>query len=149
MFVIVLTAAAIGETTHSAMVLRACLTFIAMQSCLAYGSAGIAKARSMVWRSGSAIRRVLRTRSVGAPLGARVFDRSPIAARAACWGVIVLECGMPFSVLLPQPFMLAALGLGLVLHVSIAIVMGLGGFLWVFAATYPAIMWLNGAIRGR
>lgn len=149
MNIIVLTAAAMGEAAQSVLSLRACMIFIVLQSCLAYGSAGVAKARSVVWRSGSAIQRILRTREVGLVAGARFFDRSPLAARLACWGVIVLECGIPFSVFLPQPFLFAVLVLGLAMHVSVAIVMGLGGFLWVFAATYPAIVWLNASMRGQ
>ena len=48
---------------------------------------------------------------------------------------------------MPRPLALAVLAAALVFHAGNAAIMGLNTFVWAFAATYPAILWLHAAVR--
>ena len=112
--------------------------FIAFQSVLAYVSAGIAKVISTQWRSGSAVRDIVNTRTYGNRLAVQVFDRWPALKPIACWGVILFECSFPLALLSPK-LAIAYFAFGAAMHLGIAAAMGLNNFLWAFIATYPAI----------
>jgi hypothetical protein len=142
----VLIVVAIGSGCQSSLVKNGCLIFLAAESGLAYAVAGIVKLRSRSWRSGAAMQMVMRSRCFGHPVIAKAFDRHSWAAVVTGWAVIIFECSMPVSPFLPRSYLLAMFGIGLAFHLGIAVVMGLGSFLWAFSSTYPAILWLNGLL---
>lgn len=125
-----------GNTTLAAAV----AWFLALQVTLAYFTAGVVKVRERGWRDGSLLAGVLGTEFYG-HAGLAHLLRRPAVARAAIWGVIVFELGFPLIFLLPPAGVAVLLGVGLLFHVTLAFAMGLNGFVWSFAAVYPAIYW--------
>jgi uncharacterized membrane protein (DUF485 family) len=63
-------------------------------------------------------------------------------ARAATLAVLAWECAFPLVLVLPAPFAYVMLALGVLFHVTNAVVMGLNTFVWSFVATYPAVIWV-------
>ena len=122
--------------------------FLAVQVMLAYFTSGVVKALAPRWRSGEAFRIVLMSENYGCrPLG-NLVTKWPSLGQISGWSVILFELGFPFVVLLgPRPALLLLI-LGLGFHFGVAAAMGLNGFVWSFAATYPAVFWLSTKIHG-
>jgi hypothetical protein len=64
--------------------------------------------------------------------------------------VCILGCGvafggscLAFSPILPPAIAQVLLDFGLILHLTIAGVLGLNTFFWSFTATFPAILWTS------
>jgi len=122
---------------------EACLWFIALQSSFSYGIAGAAKAVSPVWRDGTAIRDIFRTRIFGQrQVFALVKDR-PRLARALGLVTIVGETAFPLVLLTRPRTSRIILGVGGSFHIGNAFVMGLNRFVWAFLGTYPAVEYCN------
>ncbi|OZM72625.1 hypothetical protein CFN78_13370 [Amycolatopsis antarctica] len=129
---------------------QACLWFIAAQSCLSYGIAGAAKAISPVWRDGSAVRDIFRTKMFGHKLAFSVLRDRPRMARALGQVTIVGETLFPLVLVAPKPIARALIGVGAGFHVGNAVGMGLNRFVWAFLGTYPAIIYCSRALgRGK
>ncbi|SFB48000.1 hypothetical protein SAMN05216266_11382 [Amycolatopsis marina] len=122
---------------------RACLWFIAAQSCLSYGIAGAAKLISPVWRDGTAVRDIFRTRMFGHRLAFSVLRDRPKLARVLGQVTIAGEMLFPLVLVSPRPVARALLGVGAGFHVSNAVFMGLNRFVWAFLGTYPAIVYCS------
>jgi hypothetical protein len=119
------------------------LWFIALQSCLSYFAAGIAKLISPKWRSGEAVYAILNTGSYGVEfLGQFLASRTKVKLLLS-WTVIAMEILFPLVLILPSPFQWLFLGWGFSFHLANAIFMGLNTFLWAFVATYPAILFVS------
>lgn len=120
----------------------ACIGFLTFQACLAYGTAGWAKLPMPGWRDGTYLTAILSTEVYGTPAIGRFLAAHPMLARAATLGVLAWECTFPLALVLPAPFAYTMLALGLVFHATNAVVMRLNTFVWSFAATYPAVIWV-------
>jgi hypothetical protein len=125
------------------------LVFIAGQLLLSYEVSGLAKLISKEWRSGVAIQGILSTYTYGTRFTRNIFCRSLRLSQAIAWSVILLECLLPFSVLGNQTVFLTGVALGLAMHLSIAVVMGLNDFVWSFAAAYPSLFYLYLEVMGK
>ena len=123
------------------------LYFIGAQACLAYVTAGIAKLASREWRRGFAVRGVLSTRSYGSRSLARIVQKSGKISLLLCWVTIAFETAFLLAPLLPQKFLIILLIVAGLFHASVAYAMGFNRFFWSFLATYPAILFLNQAVR--
>ena len=123
------------------------LWFIALQACLSYTTAGIAKLVSPIWRNGEAIFRIFNTGTYGLSPVARLLERRRWLNRLLCWTVIGMETLFPLCLILPSPWNWVFLGWGFLFHLQCAIVMGLNSFLWAFVATYPAILLASTTVR--
>lgn len=146
---IVLIASSIGLTfSFTASVQRAAAVFIALQSCLAYFAAGMAKLLSPLWRSGDAVRAIVNTHTHGSQGLVALLSKHSGLARMLNWGLIGAELTFPMVLIVPKEICIAILGLGLFFHLSNAVVMGLNNFVWAFLATYPCIYYLRYAIGG-
>lgn len=119
------------------------LWFIGLQVALSYLVSGVAKLQSPEWRRGLAIRGILSTYTYGTGATRRVVTRSRVLSLPLAWSVILVEIALPFGLLLPPRGVLLTIAIGLALHVSIAIVMGLNDFVWSFAAAYPAFYFVG------
>jgi hypothetical protein len=134
---------------HStALVLKLGLGFIALQACLSYATAGIAKLLSAQWRGGEAIFRIFNTAAYGIGPVARFLGRHPGFGRLLCWSVIVIECLFPLCLFLPEPWNWTFLVWGALFHLQCAVIMGLNSFLWAFLATYPALLFVSSTLTG-
>lgn len=122
------------------------LAFIALTSLASYATAGLTKIGVSTWRDGTALRQLLANDMFGDAKLAALFDAHPIFARWSCRAFLALECALPFALITPAPITWALLAAGAVFHLAVAVTMGLGNFFWAFAATYPAILWLNAAL---
>ena len=125
----------------------ACLVFIALQASSAYIVAGSCKLGHLTWRDGSCLRALLTTGCwSNARMAAWMRDREALSMVV---GRLVLGAEILFPLVLIAPADLAAgaLLLGVLFHVVLAFVMGLNTFVWMFPATYPAIMFTNILLR--
>jgi hypothetical protein len=121
--------------------------FLALQSCLAYFTSGVAKLASRGWREGTAVFQVLNTASFGRRGVARLLANVPWAARLLSWSVIAFESAFPLAVVTGRHGALLFLAGGILMHVGIAYCMGLGSFVWAFVATYPAVFYVADTVR--
>lgn len=141
---IVLVACAIGLTPGLKPVVGvAAVWFIALQSCLAYATAGIAKLVSREWRSGEAALLVFRTSSYGTRWIRYAMSRYHFLPMVMCFAVIAGECLLPVMVFLGGPFLLVALAWGVSFHVAVVAVMRLNTFVLAFPATYFALYFVG------
>ena len=118
---------------------KAAAWFIGAQLVLSYFVAGIAKLGGPTWRNGSGLVAVLGTTAYGVPGLRRLLISAPGRGIAfiASWIVIVFEVTFPLTLVIPGKFVLAYFSMGLLFHLSVAIVMGLNTFLPAFLAAYP------------
>jgi hypothetical protein len=128
-------------------ILQVGLWFIALQACLAYATAGLAKLRSPTWRLGEALPQVFDTRTYGLAAVGQLLTRQRCLRRPLCWSVIAMETLFPLCLVLPTPWGWAFLAWGVLFHVLCAVIMGFNMFLWAFLATYPAILYVSGVLR--
>jgi hypothetical protein len=125
------------------------LAFVAMQACLAYLTAGVAKAVSPAWRQGTAVTGILSTRAYGSRGISALVSRSQSLGFLLDWTTIGYEVLFPAAVIAGGWVLLAWLVAGLTFHVAIAVSMGLHMFIWTFGATYPAVLFFSWHILGR
>ena len=127
----------------STFLLQVGLWFIALQACLSYSAAGIAKLVSEQWRSGEAIYRIFNTGTYGMKSVARFLENRKGFCVLLCWSVIIIETLFPLCLVLPEPWNWTFLVWGALFHLQCAVIMGLNSFLWAFVATYPAIIYVS------
>ena len=120
---------------------------LAAYAALAYVTAGVTKLAEPTWRSGVALAWVVNLEGFGAAWAAELLGPRPRLRRALSWTVMLAEVGAPLAILLPAPGIVGALAAGLVFHGSLAACMGLNTFVWAFAATYPAVLFVWAALR--
>lgn len=123
------------------------LWFIAAQSCLSYSAAGIAKLVSPIWRSGNAISNIFNTVSFGSYLMSKFLSRYAIISYILSWIVILFETCFPLCLVTPVAVTFFILFCGFIFHLINAMAMGLNSFLWIFIATYPAIIYTSSSIK--
>ena len=121
-------------------VAQASLWFIAIQGCLSYFVAGIAKVISPVWRSGEAVRRILGTRTYGTSRSASLVSGRDGVCVALSWLLMLFECSFPLALAFGKTGFTVFAVLGFFFHITNAVTMGLNTFVWAFVATYPAIL---------
>jgi uncharacterized membrane protein (DUF485 family) len=128
-------------------VARASLWFIAIQGCLSYLVAGVAKLISPVWRNGEAVRRILGTRSYGSSKVAPLVANRRGVCIGLSWLLMLFECSFPLALAFGKTGFATFAVLGVIFHVTNALVMGLNTFVWAFVATYPAIFFCAMSFR--
>ncbi|WP_280362482.1 hypothetical protein [Nocardia wallacei] len=138
------TIAAAGALTAGGGVGRLLLAFLAGQLVLSYLIAGVAKVASPVWRNGSCLALILSTDSFGSPGLAAALRTRPALALLLAWGVIGFEVLFAGACALPGVPLWSFFAAGLVLHLTIAVTMGLVNFLFAFTAAYPALLYTVG-----
>ncbi|HLI07182.1 MAG TPA: hypothetical protein VKV40_11495 [Ktedonobacteraceae bacterium] len=147
MFVIIFSALALTYAFNTTVIFTACLWFLAIQSCLSYATAGIAKITSPIWRSGQALPAIMATRGFGYYSFSVWLRKHPRFTKVLTWGTMGLEMLFPLALLGPQWLTLVWLLCGFGFHISNAILMRLNRFIWAFAATYPAIWYCASTIH--
>ncbi len=136
---------AVGAIFPTARVIA--LGFIAFQTCLAYGVAGWAKAFRREWWNGLYAIGVSRTKTFGIPAFGEFLGRHRGLAAGLSSGMVLWELGFPIVLVAPLPVAMAFLAAGLSFHIANAFHMGLNTFVWAFASTYPALLFMLG-LRG-
>jgi hypothetical protein len=120
-----------------------CLWYLSLQLCLAYATAGVAKALGREWRRGSAIPDILATRSYGHAALAAWLRARPRLTRWVTYSVMAFECLFPLILTLGPSVAWFFVGMGFLFHIVNAYAMGLNRFLWAFPATYPAVLYCS------
>jgi uncharacterized membrane protein (DUF485 family) len=138
---IIYTGLAIASIAGTDVGRAAFLWFVALQACLAYCVAGLAKAGAKGWRDGSYLIGVCETRIYGHAGFAEYLSRRPQLAKVLSCTLIVWESSFPLVLLIPRSLALGVLGAGVLFHLTNGYFMGLNTFIWSFAATYPAIIY--------
>jgi hypothetical protein len=123
------------------------LLFLAAQALLAYLAAGAHKLRSRLWRSGARLAQIAQFGSYELPEIARGAIGTRRRAQLASWAVIAIELALPCAPFLPTPIFWTLLAAGFAFHTAIAVLMGLHGFWWAFAAAYPAIVFAHRLVQ--
>lgn len=120
------------------------LWFVSLQSCFSYFTAGYTKLLQKDWRKGNAILLILGYDSlIENKKLYSIFDRHKIYAIILCWITIIMECTFPIILIYGKPILYFYLIWGLLFHVLIAIVLRINLFVWVWLATYPALIFIS------
>jgi hypothetical protein len=119
------------------------LWFIVVQSLLSYASSGVSKLISEVWRSGRSLALIFDTAAYGAPQVSKWLSKAPALAFFGSWSVIILECCMPFVLVVPRAVMVVMLSVACSFHLGCAVTMGLNCFFWAFVSTFPMLYLFN------
>lgn len=115
--------------------------FIAMQLSISYIVAGVAKLISSQWRSGLALQGILSTYTYGTSLTKKFFINHKTLSMFFCWSVIIFEIAYPFVLFFYADIYF--ISIGILFHLSIAVIMGLNDFVWGFAAAYPSFYYVS------
>lgn len=128
--------------TH--LVTMAVFWFIALQACLSYLTAGIAKLFNTNWRHGEGFIHIVGSYNLVPLKGVGLFfSRHYQASKFINWWVIIFECFFPLVMVIGRPYCWIFLALGIIFHASIAICLRLGKFFWVWIATYPVLIFIT------
>lgn len=138
---IIYLALAVSSLSGVTFVRSAFLWFVALQSCLAYCVAGVAKARSKGWRDGDYLIDICYTHIYGHAGFADFLSCRRRLAKILARTLIVCESSFPLVLLMPAPIAVGVLAMGAIFHMANAYFMGLNTFFWSFLTTYPAILY--------
>ncbi|MFD1845833.1 alpha/beta fold hydrolase [Arthrobacter flavus] len=134
-------ATAVARLMPSARVVDATLWYIALQGVMSYAASGWVKLLGRPWRQGTALSGVMRTSTYGHDGAWRFLQKHPKFEHIATAGLLVFESAYPL-VYLAGPRVGALVSLSAMsFHVLNGVVMGLGRFVWGFAAFHPAILY--------
>ncbi len=117
----------------------AALWYGAMQAGLAYCAPGWLKLMGEQWRSGSALSRIIRTRTYGHPGLYAVMRRYPKATALMSHATVAWECLFPIVFVRQGRLIRPMLATGLGFHIVNGFAMGLGRFLTAFPSMYPML----------
>jgi hypothetical protein len=129
----------------AALLLAGCLVS-GGQLVICYHVAGTSKLLQSGWRDGSELQGVMGHAVWGTPWAAALV-RPRIASLAASWALMLGEALFLLALLLPQPWLMAALAAMFGFHIATAVVMRLTTFPWAFVAAYPAVLMLGRVVR--
>lgn len=143
MVMVVLAALSVAHLVPASNVAQqGAVLYVAAQAFMSYFIAGVAKAASVAWRDGSAMRSFVRTPHFAVPSRLAEMLATPTVARAASWIVIAFECAAPVALL--QPVACATyLAVALAFHLSNAWAFGLNRFVFAWAASWPALLYAS------
>lgn len=124
------------------VVTLASLWFVALQVCIAYLTAGIAKLMNADWRKGNGFKYMATSSElVAAPKINIYFEEHKTLARTINWLIIVFECTFSVGLFVPVTFWFFLAG-GIVLQIAIAFGLRMGKFFWIWIAAYPALIFI-------
>jgi hypothetical protein len=128
-----------SATGSRADVQVATILFIAAQVTLAYVTAGIAKLAGPEWRRGVAFRNIMGHHTYGSRFVYEMLGNFPLMSRLTSYALILFMVTFPVYFLLPRPWSMIYLVIGITFHLGISIAMRLNGFLTAFLSGYPAL----------
>ena len=121
--------------------------YLGVQVVLSYFISGQVKIANRDWRSGRALAEVFRFSAYPVSESLRRWADRPRPLWAAGWAVMLFEVAFPLA-LLDGRVLPVALGIAAAFHVANACLFGLNRFVWVWIASYPAILWLQDRATG-
>jgi hypothetical protein len=129
------------------LVWRSELFFLCGQLCLAYMTSGVIRIKERQWRDGSYLSLILRQRSYGNKWCWALGTRYPVTLRLTSLAILSFECLFPIALFLPREACWLFIGIGIIFHLSNAIVLGLNTFLWAYLALFPSFLFCNDLIQ--
>lgn len=136
----------IGELSGQPMLRAAGWLWIAGQLTIAYATSGFSKIRLAPWRDGIAVRGALSSYQYGHRFAHEILEYNVVAVTLS-WAVMLIEILFPLVLFAPVEVLCAALAVLLLLHILIAVFMGLNTYPWAFAAAYPSVLLLAQGIH--
>ncbi|MCG5443907.1 hypothetical protein NIE79_002051 [Micromonospora sp. NIE79] len=134
MLVIVLAGLGVLSLVPSPALSRWAAWLVAVNVCVAYWWSGVAKLRIRAWRHGRQIALAVNSPRFGSPWVAWRFLNHAKFTQLTAWGVMTLEVSCPVFFVLGGWPLLAWAFCAVLMHVGVALIMGLGRFLWAFGA---------------
>lgn len=119
--------------------------YMALQVVLSYFIAGWVKIVNPQWRQGRALQDVFLFSAYPVSEALRAWADRPRRLMAASWTVMVFELTFPFA-LATQPTLIAALAIAGVFHLANTYLFGLNRFFWIWAASWPSLLWLQARV---
>jgi len=142
-------AAALGRLLPAPRGRELALEALALQACIAYGTAGWVKLFHARWRDGTAFRSVLSTAAYGHPAVASWAAKFPRTAKAVALAVLTGECLFPLTLVLGRTASVPLTAGAACFHALTAGVMGLNRFATAFGSFLPAVHFAASSRRGR
>lgn len=118
------------------------LVFVATQATLSYLTAGVAKLRSPLWRTGTAPAAFAAVERYAVPSWVPAVLAIPGVSGVASFLLIAWQLSFPLSLLSPS-FCAASCAIGLGFHIMNFVVFGLQRFVVAWAMTYPAVWFVS------
>lgn len=119
--------------------------YLALQVVFSYFKAGWAKVVYPDWRSGQALRDVFVFSAYPVSEATREWAARPRLLWAMSWGVMLFELLFPLA-LLSRPMLFAGLAVAFGFHAATFVLFGFNRFVWVWAAGFPSVVWLQARI---
>ena len=126
---------------------KACLYYVAVQTCLSYFMAGMAKIRKKDWWTGKALSDFLKSEYYDVPERLRSLTKQRSLLVAVSWMILTFECVFPLSLCKPE-ICAIFIAFALVFHLGNVYAFGLNRFLFAWAAAYPALYFCSSAVWG-
>lgn len=115
------------------------LLFIVLQVYLSYFFAGYNKAKSPIWRKGNALIWVLNSDLFGnRNIQNFLINRGKLFNKVSCWMVIIFQLGF-FLFASIDNSVLYIFAIGIVFHLSLALISNLNDFFWTYISSYPLV----------
>ena len=127
--------------SEDTLVVDGALGWIALQTLLSYGMAGLVKVRAPAWRSGDALAAFLSSSRYAVPLAVQRLAASKSVMRIASLGVMGFEVSAGVVLFAPENVVYVWLGLAATFHLVNAWVFGLNRFFFAWLAAYPAVVY--------
>lgn len=116
--------------------------YLALQVVFSYFKSGWSKVIHADWRNGQALRDVFLFSVYPVSERTRAWANWPRLLLVMSWAVILLELLFPLA-LLSREALFAGLALAMAFHAANFILFGFNRFVWVWAAAYPSLIWLQ------
>lgn len=136
---------ALAYVTPNLVLKETALGYLAVQGVLSYTISGWVKLVNPEWRNGRALRDVFEFSAYPVSESLRGWAKAPRVLRRMGWAVMLFELLFPFA-LASRALLIAALAIGAAFHVANACLFGLNRFVWIWLATYPSLLWLQGRV---
>lgn len=137
-----------GRLIGTPRAVDASLWTLAIQGTLSYAVSGWVKLVGESWRSGGAVEGVMRTRTFGSRSAWTIVNRYPTAGRLAEGATLFLECAFPLVYIVQRPVQHLFFAGVTAMHVSIAVIMGLGRFVPAFFGFQGPLHYVTARRRG-
>jgi hypothetical protein len=118
------------------------ILFIGLLVIIAYFFTAFYKLKSELWRKGLAIEQIISTDLYGNEKYYTFLRNHRFISRFLNYSTIIFQLSAPLTIF-SSNFAIAFIIIGVFFHLSIAIIMNLNNFFWVFVSTYPCIYFVS------
>lgn len=119
----------------------AAIYYLCFQVASSYFLAGLVKVKNKDWRNGKALKAFLGNTIYKQNSISEVIVDSPLILRILSIITIIWELSFPLAFLSPN-FAIIFLTIGFLFHLANAYLLGLNRFLFIWVATYPAVLFI-------